>query len=55
MMLDEDRDFIDVHARARRMDLSVPRVMELVRRKALRSIHLGFGEVLVEPALVNSS
>ncbi|BBY41808.1 hypothetical protein [Mycolicibacterium celeriflavum] len=48
-------DFLDVEDCAERMGLSVKQVMDLVRRGALRSLPIGFGELLVEPAIVTGA
>lgn len=53
MLIDDDREYVDVDECARRLNLDVPQVMELVRRRALRAVDYGFGEVWVEPALTN--
>lgn len=45
--------YVDLDEAARRMDLSVAQVMELVRIRALRAVPIGYGEILVEPAIVN--
>lgn len=51
----DDRDgYVSVEECARRMNLSPPQVMELVSKQALRAYRWGgWGEVLVEPAVVN--
>ncbi|MGV0795646.1 hypothetical protein ABQF26_01675 [Mycolicibacterium elephantis] len=49
----EDRDYVDLDQAARRMCLTKAEVLELVRIRALRGHYLGFGEWLVEPAIVN--
>ncbi len=46
-------DYLDVAECARRMNLTNPQVMDLVRRGALRSIPDGLGEILVQPAIIN--
>lgn len=53
MLLDEDRDYVEPHEAARRMGISVGQLMELVRIRALRSVDLGLGVLLVEPAITN--
>ncbi|BCP05889.1 hypothetical protein P6281_16325 [Mycobacterium sp. 5-140-3-2] len=48
-------DYLDLDDCARRMGLTVDRVLELCRHRVLRSLNLGMGVVLVEPAIVSGA
>jgi hypothetical protein len=48
-----DDSFVDLDEAAKRMKLTTSQVMELVNIRALRAVHLGLGEVWVQPAVVN--
>lgn len=48
-------DYVELPEAARRMGASIEHVRELCRRRVLRSISLGAGVVLVEPAIVSGA
>lgn len=48
-------DWLELPDCAKRMQLTADRVRELCRRRVLRSINLGAGVVLVEPAIVSGA
>jgi hypothetical protein len=52
---DRHSDYVDLDEAARRMNLSKAQVMSLVRQRALRALAMPFGEIWVEPAIVNVS
>lgn len=52
---DSHGDFLDLEDCAVRMGLSVAQVTQLVRIGALRSIPAGFGDVLVQPAIITGA
>lgn len=57
MRFDPDlhEDYLDVGDCARRMDLTVDQVLDLCRHRALRSLDLGGGCILVQPAITNQT
>lgn len=46
-------DWLELPDAAQRMNLTVDQVRELVRRRVLRSLPMGAGIVLVEPAIIS--
>jgi hypothetical protein len=46
-------DYLDVEECAERMEMSVAEVRQLVERRVLKAINVGFRVVLVQPAIVN--
>lgn len=46
-------DYLEIDEAARRMNLTANQVCELVFRRVLRSLDLGAGLVLVQPAIIN--
>ncbi|MFP2990317.1 hypothetical protein ACK87K_06060 [Mycobacterium intracellulare] len=48
-------DYLDLDECAHRMGLTVDQVLELCRQRALRSIDLGAGCILVQPAITNQT
>lgn len=51
----EHADYLDVGDCARRMDLTAAQVLELARHRVLRSLDLGGGCVLIQPAITNQT
>ncbi len=52
---EEHGDYLDVDDCATRMGLTVAAVRELARRRVLRSLDLGSGVLLVQPAIVTGA
>lgn len=49
----EHADYVELPEAARRMGISVARVLELCRHRVLKSVNLGMGIVLVRPEINN--
>ena len=56
-MIDRDQldSFVDLDTAAQRMQRSTSEVMDLVERRVLRGVDLGWGLILVEPAILSGS
>lgn len=48
-----DDSFVELDEAAARMGLSADQTLDLVRRRVLRGIDLGFGLIYVQPAILS--